>query len=52
MDALKAEPRLNPAIAIELTDRERDAWMTREDWEWMLDKYFEDWYPVEVGEDT
>jgi len=33
-------PRLDPAIAVELTRRERDALMTVEDWGLMLDQFF------------
>lgn len=39
---LRAEPKLNAAYAVELTDRERDALMVEADWKWIIDKYFAD----------
>lgn len=35
---LRAEPRIDPALAVELTERERIALMTASDWAWLLDK--------------
>jgi hypothetical protein len=37
---LMGEPKLDPAYAVEMTDRERDALMQADDWSFCLDRFF------------
>lgn len=42
----RGQPQLDPAYAVELSERERVALMTVGDWGWMIDRYFD----AEFGE--
>lgn len=39
-------PLNNPAIAVEMTMREREALMTADDWSFNIDRFLASWQPV------